>query len=256
MDANPDLFDRARRRRLRERAAPNYDAHAFLKDAMADDIVARVAESGRNFERLLDVGAHDGRLAMRLAVPFSVTVDAAAAFAPSLVADEDQLPFADASFDLIVSAASLHNVNDLPGALIQLRRALQPGGMFIASFVAGETLLALRHDLIASEDAMTGRVGLRVAPMVDVQGAAALLQRAGFTSPVAEIDSFTVRYAGLLAMLDDLRGMGEANALAARMPLRRDVLAASAAQFAARADDDGKTRVPVQVITVTGWAAA
>ncbi|MGL4542385.1 MAG: SAM-dependent methyltransferase, partial [Polymorphobacter sp.] len=120
----------------------------------------------------------------------------------------------------------------------------------------GETLLALRHDLIAAEDALTGRVGVRVAPMIDVQGAAGLLQRGGFASPVAEIDTVVVRYKGLFALLDDLRGMGEGNVLASRAPLRRDVLAAAAARFAARADADGKTNVPVQIITLTGWKPA
>ncbi|MGL4541163.1 MAG: class I SAM-dependent methyltransferase, partial [Polymorphobacter sp.] len=187
MDANPELFDRNRRRALRARAAANFAAHAFLKDAMIDDLVGRITDTGARFERVLDLGCHDGRLGARIGAALTVTVDAAAAFAPLLVADEDRLPFADNSFDLIVSAASLHNVNDLPGALIQVRRALRPGGMFVAAFVAGETLLALRHDLIAAEDALTGRVGVRVAPMIDVQGAAGLLQRGGFGSPVAEI---------------------------------------------------------------------
>ena len=255
MDAIPELFDRHRRRALRGRAAARYADHAFLKDAMVDDIVARVADTGKCFARVLDLGTHDGRLGARIGGDWTVTVDAAAAFKPTLVADEDALPFADDSFDLIVSAGSLHNVNDLPGALIQVRRALRPGGMFIAAFVAGESLLQLRHDLIAADDAATGRVGVRVAPMIDVQGAAGLLQRGGFVSPVAEIDSFTVRYAGLFALLADLRGMGEANALASRLPLRRDVLADVAARFADRADADGKTNVPVQIITLTAWNA-
>ena len=256
MDANAELFDRERRRALRARAAHGFADHAFLKAAMVEDIAARVEATGKPFGSVLDLGAHDGRLGARIGAEMTVSVDAAVAFAPTLVADEDRLPFADDSFDLIVSAGSLHNVNDLPGALIQVRRALRSGGMFIAAFVAGETLLQLRHDLIEVEDAMTGRVAVRVAPMIDVQGAAGLLQRGGFVSPVAEIDTVTVRYRGLMALLADLRGMGEGNVLASRMALRRDVLAAAGARFAARADSDGKTPVPVQIITLTGWKAS
>lgn len=241
---------------MRTRSAADYGAHAFLKEAMVEDIAARVADTGKLFARVLDLGAHDGRLGDRIGAEWTVSVDSATGFNPTLVADEDRLPFAEESFDLVVSAGSLHNVNDLPGALIQVRRALRPGGMFVAAFVAGETLLQLRHDLIAIEDALTGRVAVRVAPMIDVQGAAGLLQRGGFVSPVAEIDTVTVRYKGLMALLADLRGMGEGNVLASRVALRRDVLAAAVGRFAARADSDGKTAVPVQIITLTAWKAS
>jgi SAM-dependent methyltransferase len=253
------LFDRAARRRMRDRAAAGFARHGFLIDAMVDDIAARLTEAGGRFDRVLDLGGHDGRLGARIGGSFTVTVDASLAFArtaprPAVVADEDRLPFADASFDLIVSAGSLHGVNDLPGALIQARRALRPGGLLVAALFAGETLLDLRHDLIAAEDALTGRVTPRVAPMVDLQAGAGLLQRAGFAAAVADVDTLTVRYASLFDLLADLRGMGEGNALASRLPLRRAVLADVAARFAARAAPDGKVAVPVQVVTLTGWA--
>jgi SAM-dependent methyltransferase len=254
-----ELFDRRARRIRRNRAVTSFARHSFLKDAMVDDVCARLVETGSSFSRVLDLGGHDGRLGARIHADFTVTVEASAAFArtaprPALVADEDRLPFADASFDLIASAGSLHSVNDLPGALIQARRALRPGGLFVAAFFAGETLRDLRHDLIAAEDSLTGRVSPRVAPMVDLQAGAGLLQRAGFAAAVADVDTLTVRYASLFDLLADLRGMGEANVLASRVPLRRDVLADVAARFAARSMPDGKVAVPVQIVTLTGWA--
>lgn len=255
-----EIFDRQARRYQRGRAAPGFASHAFLKDVMIDELCARIDENPLVPQRVLDIGAHDGRLGRRIGAAWTVALDPALAFArtcraPTLVADEDRLPFADASFDLVVSTASLQAVNDLPGALIQIRRILRPGGLFLAAFFAGETLLNLRQSVIAVESEMTGRAAARVAPMVDIHGAAGLLQRAGFISPVADVDSYTVRYDDLAALLRDMRGMGEANVLASRQPLRREVLARVAADFSRRADSDGKISVPVQIVTMTGWVA-
>ncbi|MDO9488948.1 MAG: methyltransferase domain-containing protein [Sphingomonadaceae bacterium] len=248
-------FDRAARRRQRDRAAAGFATHSFLKDAMVEEIVARAADTGQRFDRVLDLGAHDGRLGRRLgALAFA---DAGAAFARAaggVVADEDRLPFADASFDLIVSAASLHGVNDLPGALVQIRRALRPGGLFLAAMVAGETLVEVRRALLEAESALRGGVSPRTMPMVDVAEAAGLLQRAGFTMPVADVDSVQVRYDGLLPALAELRGAGEANILSARRPLRRDVLMAAAERFQQDAGPDGRVAVRVQLLYLAGWA--
>lgn len=248
-------FDRAARRVQRDRAAAGFAAHAFLKDAMADEIVARAADTGQRFERVLDLGAHDGRLGQRLgAMAFADAGEAFARAAGGVVADEDRLPFADASFDLVVSAGSLHGVNDLPGALVQIRRALRPGGLFLAGLVAGETLVEVRRALLEAESALRGGVSPRTMPMVDVAEAAGLLQRAGFTMPVADVDSVQVRYAGLLPALAELRGAGEANILSARRPLRRDVLMAAAERFQQDAGADGRVAVRVQLLYLAGWA--
>lgn len=248
-------FDRAVRRRRRDRAVARFDAHAFLKDAMAEEIVARAGDTGRRFDRVLDLGCHDGRLGRRLGA--FAYADAAPAFARAargIVADEDRLPFADASFDLIVSAASLHGVNDLPGALVQIRRALAPGGLFLAAFVAGESLRELRRAFLEAESELRGGVSPRTMPMVDVAEGAGLLQRAGFTMPVADVDSVQVRYADLFAAIAELRGAGETNILHARRPLRRDVLGGAAARFADGADADGRVAVSVQILYMAGWA--
>jgi NADH dehydrogenase [ubiquinone] 1 alpha subcomplex assembly factor 5 len=252
---NAEPFDRAARRRQRQRAAAGFDAHAFLKDAMVEEIAQRAADTGRDFGRVLDLGCHDGRLGRRLGA--TALADAAEGFARAaggIVADEDRLPFADGSFDLIVSAGSLHGVNDLPGALVQIRRALAPGGLFLAALVAGESLYELRRAFLEAESRLRGGVSPRIMPMVDVAEGAGLLQRAGFTMPVADVDTVQVRYGGLLPALAELRGAGETNILSARSPLRRDVLAAAAENFQDGADGDGRVAVRIQILHLAGWA--
>ena len=254
--SNAEPFDRAARRQRRDRAAARFGDHEFLRHAVAVDLSDRAATFDRNFDTVLDLGCLGGRTPVTPAL--AVALDAGWACArdagvPAVVADEDRLPFADASFDLVVSVLALHGVNDLPGALIQARRALRPGGLFLAALFGGVTLGALRRDLIEAETAQTGRVAARTSPMVDVQAAAGLLQRAGFVDPVVDVATFTVRYASLSAALADLHGMGEGNILASRVPLRRAVLAETAARFAARADADGRTTVEIEVLNLTGW---
>ena len=252
---NAEPFDRATRRRHRRRAAANFAAHAFLKDAMSDEIVARVADTGHRFARVLDLGSHDGRLGRRLgAIAFADADPAFARAAGGIAADEDRLPFADASFDLIVSAGSLHGVNDLPGALVQVRRALTPGGLFLAALIAGESLYELRRAFLEAEADLRGGVSPRIMPMVDVAEAAGLLQRAGFVMPVADVDTVQVRYDNLFAAMSELRGAGEANILSARRPLRRDVLTAAAEKFQESAGPDGRVTVRVQILHLAGWA--
>lgn len=255
-DAEP--FDRAVRRHRRDRAAAHFDRFAFLKDAMTAELLARATDTGREFVDALDLGCHDGRLGRSLSAEHVTCADAGESFARAaggICCDEDRLPFCDGMFDLIASAGSLQAVNDLPGALVQIRRALRPGGLFLAAFPGGESLREIRACFLEAESALTGRAAARIAPMVDVAAAGALLQRAGFNMPVADVDTVTVRYASLFAALDDLRGMGESNVLTTRAPLRRDVLADAAVRFASMAQPDGKTAVTVQIIYLTGWAA-
>ena len=243
-DAEP--FDRRLRRR--RHALTRLDGADFLHAAMADEVLGRVAGVARDFGRVLDLGGPvavwPGAVRLALAPP------------ATLVADEDRLPFADASFDAVVSVGGLASVSDLPGALAQIRRVLRPDGLFAAAFVGGMTLAELRADLLEAEVALTGRAAARTAPMVEAQAAAGLLQRAGFAMPVADVERLTVRYTSLWRLLDDLAAMGARSPLSARSPLRRDVLADAARRFAARADADGKTRVSVDILHLAGWAPA
>lgn len=255
-------FDRAVRRRQHARASMVAGAFDFLTHAIAADLAARVAAFDRRFAVVVDSGG-SGIAASELTITLDASPEVAARlaagpqaspFTASVAADEDRLPFADASVDLIASVARLHGVNDLPGALILARRALRPGGVFVAGFAGGATLAEVRADLLAAESELTGRAAPRIAPMVDTDAAAGLLQRAGFAGPVVEVDTLSVRYDDLFAVLRDLRGMGEGNIMRSRVPLRRDVLADAARRFAMRADAGGRIAVTVQVIYLTGWA--
>src|SRR5690606_21562814 len=155
---------------------------------------------------------------------------------PRIAADEEALPFAQASFDLVVPALALHWVNDLPGALLQIRRVLKPDGLLLATLAGGDTLTELRQSLAAAEAEIEGGLSPRVAPFIEVRTMGTLLQRAGFALPVTDIDRLTVRYASLAGLLRDLRTMAATNVLRERStrPLRRDVIARAAEIYAER----------------------
>ena len=173
------------------------------------------------------------------------------------IADAEALPFAAGSFDLVLSLLDLHWVNDLPGALAQIRHVLRPDGLFLGALLGGETLSELRAVLLAAEAEVSGGASPRVAPKVDLRDAGALLQRAGFALPVADADTLTVSYPNALALMRELRGMGEGNAVAGRSRrfTRRAVLLRAAALYEERfADADGRVPATFQVLYLTGWA--
>ena len=244
----PEPFDRALRRHRHTRARSTFAAADFLHAAMAEDIRDRIADVTRRFTDVLDLGGP--------APIWPGAVRQALSGTPTIIADEDRLPFGDASFDLVVSVAGLATVSDLPGALVQARRVLRPDGLFIAAFAGGMTLAELRADLLAAESAVTGGAAPRIAPMVEAQAAAALLQRAGFAMPVADVERLTIRYPSLFALLGDLTAMGARSVLTSRTPLPRAVLAEAAARFQARAGADGKVAVTTEIIHLAGWAPA
>jgi hypothetical protein len=171
--------------------------------------------------------------------------------------DSELVPFRSGSFDLAVSALALHWVSDLPGALIQLRRALKPDGLLLAAMLGGDTLAELRAVLIDAELVEEGGASPRVSPTATLADAAALLQRAGFVMPVADADKIIVAYANMFTLLHDLRGMGETNALSARRrtPLRRSTLARAAALYTERYGlSDGRIPATFEILFLTGWA--
>lgn len=253
MGVSPGLpFDPALRRRRHLQAMARFGAAAFLHDRMAEDIRERVALVARDFVDVLDLGGP--RPLWPGAVRAVLAASAAEPPGKTVIADEDRLPFADASFDLVVSGGALTTVNDLPGALAGIRRVLRPDGLFVGAFIGGLSLVELRACLLEAEAAITGGAGSHTAPMVEAQAAAGLLARAGLVMPVADVDRITLRYGSLFGLLDDLRAMGARSVLAQRRPLRRDVLMAAAQRFAAMADADGKTGVTVEILHVAGWA--
>jgi SAM-dependent methyltransferase len=268
MDSPPLLFDRALHRRRLHRAAPGYRAAAFLKERAALDAVERLEAIMRTFPVAVDLGARHGAFGRlleespaRQRVGLVIETDLSAAMLPRqgsrLVVDEERLPFADESVDLIVSTLVLHWTNDLPGALVQIRRALKPDGLFLGAILGGSTLTELRQALLQAEVELTGGAGPRVSPFADVMDAAHLLQRAGFALPVADIDHVEASYADPIALLRDLRGMGETNVLIdrPRTPLSRALLARAAEIYGERfARPDGRIRASFDIVTMTGWA--
>lgn len=248
----PEIFDRKARARARDRATrANGDAD-FVRDHMMSGIVERIEVVDRDFADILDIGTWRGGFAWKDA---SVTrIDAGGAFARAsggLQVEEDRMPFGEHKFDLVVSAASLDQVNDLPGALTLIRRALRPGGMFVAAFLGAGTLATLRQALRIAEPEPPAP---RLHPQIDVRLAGDLLGRAGFADPVADTETLTVRYSGLARLIEDLRGMAATNLLHSRRPMRRDVLARATDAFDALADPDGKTPERFEIVYMTGHA--
>lgn len=256
------LFDRRAWRLHRDRAAGGVE---FLHDEVAARLLDRLDLINRPFAAVLDLGAGTGGLARALAARWPTAAIVAAepcrtllrrAPAPRVAADPELIPFRDAGFDLIASCLMLHWCADLPGTLVQLRRALQPDGLLLAAMFGGNTLVELRTALFEAELAEEGGVSPRVSPTVEIGDAASLLQRAGFAMPVCDSETITVTYPDILALMRDLRGMGETNALAARRrSLRRATLARAQAIYAERfANPDGRLRATFDVLFLTGWA--
>ncbi len=261
-----EVFDRAAVRRHRDRAAAGLEDHDFLLREVAGRLAGRLADIRRDFPLALDLGCHGGALARALAgrggVERVVQADLSSAMLKQadglrVAADEEFLPFAGASFDLVASALSLHWVNDLPGALVQIRRVLRPDGLLLAAMLGAGTLGELREAFAAAESAEEGGASPRISPFADVRDAGMLLERAGFALPVVDRDTITVSYPNALALMRDLRGMGESNALRerARRFTRRATVMAVAAVYAERfAGPDGRIPATFQVITLTAWA--
>lgn len=261
----PTLFDRALLRTRRDRFADVADRYDFLLQRVADDVAERLSVVRRTFASPVCVGAGHGVVSRRLqaaGLPAILNIDASArllaqANAPRVVGDEDALPLADASADLIVSPLSLHLVNDVPGALIQMRRALKPDGLLIAAVLGGETLRELREAWLVAEEEVTGGASLRVAPFADVRAYGSLLQRAQFALPVTDSDVVTVRYASPLVLMQELRAMGMSNMLTARrrVPVTRRLMARAADVYVERyAQVDGRIPATFEIITMTAWA--
>src|SRR6476469_3403004 len=258
--AGPELFDR-RLLRLRQRRAAR-DPATFLLDRVAGELGERLGAVLRRFERAVDLGTPAGALRSVLAasgkVGTVVAVSAQLRHARGLAvaADEEALPFADGSLDLVVSALALQFVNDLPGALAQIRRALKPDGLLLAALIGGDSLTELRSAYAAAEVEVEGGISPRVAPFADIRELGGLLQRAGFALPVVDSERVAVRYDSALALMRDLRRMGATNILHERLrtPLKRSTLERVMAIYADRfADADGRVRATFEIIWLSGW---
>lgn len=223
----------------------------------ADDLLDRLLTVKRAFPRTLDLGTPTSHFAQAVAASGRAAPLRASGVCGDAIVDEEALPFAPGAFDLVVSGMALQWVNDLPGAISQIRKILAPDGLFLAALPGGQTLVELRAALAQAEEEVTGGASPRVSPFVDVRDMGALLQRAGFALPVADIDSFVLRYDSALALMRDMRAMGAANVLTkrARRPLRRDVLARASQIYAERfSDPDGRLRASFELVWISGWA--
>jgi SAM-dependent methyltransferase len=260
---SPIIFDR-QLLRARQRRALALGAADFLLERVAHDLSERLAVVVRQFERAVDLGTPGDALRRTLAGSGKVgTLISANPLAEirrdplAVAADEEMLPFREGSLDLVVSALSLHFVNDLPGALVQIARALKPDGLLLAALLGGDTLTELRQAFAAAEAEIEDGVSPRVAPFADLRDLGGLLQRAGFALPVVDVERIAVRYASPLDLLHDLRRMGATNVLVQRrrQPLRRATLARMMEFYGAQfADADGRVRATFEIVWLSGWS--
>ncbi|MGD1888962.1 MAG: methyltransferase domain-containing protein [Cohaesibacteraceae bacterium] len=270
-EAAPKLFDRALLRQRRRRAEklaqrPGARDPGFLLDHVLNDVDERLAAVERSFDTAIDLSNDDGRVAARLAEnprvqslvrlveATPVMVDAGT---PTLVGDLEALPLATHKANLITSLLALQWINDLPGTLVQIRRALRPDGLFLGTFVGGATLNELRDVLTQEEAEATGGASPKVMPFVDVRDFGSLLQRAGFALPVTDVDTLTVRYDTLFSLMADLRAMAATNILRqrSRRPWTRSRVVRAAQLYADKySDPDGRIRATFQIISFSGWA--
>ncbi|GAB5459438.1 MAG: methyltransferase domain-containing protein [Henriciella sp.] len=270
----PKLFDRDQLARNRDTASADYRKFGFLKARASEHLIERLQDVSRQFPRALDLGAHTGATSLALRespqIDSVISLERSSAMARDIsalglgavCADEDALPFAPTSFDLITSTLALHWVNDLPGALLQIRDTLKPDGLFLGCLFGGGTLAELRAALIEAESELTGGISPRLSPLPSLQDMAGLLQRAGFALPVADVERVTVRYSSPMGLLKDLKGMGEQAAFAQRdgqerRPLSRRLLARMIEIYHDRfSDPDGKVRASFEIVWLSGWTPA
>jgi SAM-dependent methyltransferase len=270
MSERPVIFDH-RLVRMRRQRASSLVAPDFLMRRVADDLADRLASVLRHFPRAADLGTPGEAVLEVLAASGKTDVIIAAdAFLSSggrtespkagvlaLAADEEALPFGQESLDLVVSAFALQFVNDLPGVLVQIRRALRPDGLFIAALAGGDTLTELRQSFVAAEAAIEHGLSPRIVPLLDVRAAGTLLQRAGFAVPVADLDRLIVRYDSPIALMHDLRSLGATNPMIerSRRPLKRALLQRMAEVYHERfSHPDGRVRATFDTVWLSGWA--
>jgi SAM-dependent methyltransferase len=247
--AAPVLFDRALLRARQSRAL-RLGAATFLVDRVAGDMAERLNAVLREFCEIADIGTPGDGLRAPLSERFKT-------IAHVDLSEQETLALQPESLDLALSALAFQFVNDLPGVLAQIRRALKPDGLLLAAMIGGETLTELRQSFAAAEAEREGGVSPRVAPFADLRDVGSLLQRAGFALPVTDVDRIVVRYDNAFALMADLRRMGATNVLfeRRRTPTRRATLLRMAQIYGERfADADGRIRATFDVIWLSGWA--
>ncbi|MCV6547347.1 MAG: methyltransferase domain-containing protein [Cohaesibacter sp.] len=270
----PRIFDRSLVQKRRQKAWKEYGSEAdFLLAHVSCDMAERLSIVLREFPKVLELGGHSGLLAQKIIkrqgteliirqehqtdyLAHVTHADTRTKIIP-LIGDEEALPIAPQSLDLILSPLSLHWVNDLPGSLLQIRNSLKPDGLFLAAVLGNESLKELRTAFLKAETEVSQGASPHVAPFPELKDMGSLLQRAGFALPVADQDMVTVRYDTMFDLMADLRKMGAANALQdrAKKPLRRDILMRAAEIYQSDfSDEDGRIRASFQILSISGWA--
>ncbi len=253
------VFDRPLIRKNRRRASPKFSNHSFLHDWAAREMKGRLYDINRAFPLALEIGIKsffDDTPADKIEKLISMNIGGDNT-KNLCTADEEFLPFANESFDLALGTLNLHTVNDLPGALLQIRKSLKPDGLFLAAMLGGETLHELRQVMTQAEMNIRGGISPRVFPFADKQQMGALLQRAGFNLPVVDSDILSVTYDNVFKLFHDLRHMGEGNAIAARdktPPGKKFFLEAARLYQEQFAGPDNRITASFEIIFLTGWA--
>jgi SAM-dependent methyltransferase len=254
---NSKIFNRILLAKRRNRAAAGWGEHNFLKREAAMRLADSLSDVKRSFALALDLGCHRGELAkaLRGRAQTLIGCDFAEAMGPQVVCDEELLPFAPDTFDLVISALSLHHVNDLPGTLIQILKSLKPDGLFLAILPGANTLKELRASITGASAEHGFALSPRLSPLIEVRDAGALLQRAGFALPVVDSDMITVEYDTAFKLMEDLRGMGEGNVLIEQRKTltSRLQLAAIADYYRAHFSDGKAVKASFEFITMIGW---
>jgi len=246
------IFDRDLLNKKRARAALNFDDADFLFTWVIDNLRDRLEVIQRDYDVIAQLGGRGGKI-----IEGSLVYDLNDAFSPDVIADNEFLTLKPQSHDLIISALDMHSVNDLPGALLQIKQALKPDGLFIAAVFGGETLHELRTSLSETEMTLRGGLSPRVFPFADKQEFGALLQRAGFALPVVDSEIVTVTYEHMFKLMSDIRGMGESNIIAARDKryVGKDFFIKAAQHYAENyAESDGRIPASFEIIFLIGWA--
>ena len=256
------LFDRARLRKQRQRRAADFAQHDFLLREAAASLAESLDAITYRFPTIVELGA-SGHLAPLLAsrpgTARFLTTDSTPALRPDIIADEEWLPFADASIDAILSVGALHWVNDLPGCLAQIRRALKPDGLFLATLPGPDTLRELRTCFAEAEAQLYGGITPRIAPFPDVRDAGGLLQRTGFALPVIDREILTVTYPDLRTLMHDLRGSAQSNMLqqkAQHFSSRRFFNLTEKIYREKFTDAENRLIASFEFVTLTAWAPA
>ena len=256
-DKTTEIFDRNRRRIVRDRAYLRKQGLDFLHKELVDELFERLQMVSRSFEQCLLIGLGSEYLAEKLEtlgmrIWIADSSFALSAHAKGVQCDEDRLPFADSSFDLVLTIGALDTVNDLPGALTLIRRVLKPDGLYLGAFIGAESLTTLKASLMEAEG---DRVRNHIHPQIDIRTMGDLLQRTGFALPVVDSDTLKLAYSSMASLIRDLRDFGGSNLLNGQIqPIKKPIAVDTRDRFEGKADTNGKILESVEMIHVSGWA--